>query len=314
MVSIHGFTNFIKNINPFKERKNNSKIEYVIQKILAFFIIYLTSAVVMEGIIILVFTIMGYDPLHGEMPAGNIVELIPFYGFIGFGIMTILYVKQIEKQNLSGITGQLNERTVYRFIKNFIYGGFLTGVVVILLWITGNYTFSGFGKPDNILLMGLPAYVIQGTAEELMCRGFFYHALNRRIDRKFAIIISTLVFILPHLSSLNWDDGILAIIEIINLVLVSILFSLAMINDGTLFSACGLHTGWNFVLAFVFGLQVSGGETKEGLIQFVVNGRNYITGSNYGIEASVVLIPILFILNVIYFNRINRKQGKYGVQ
>lgn len=314
MVIIHAFTKFIKNINPLKAMENNSRIEYCIQKILAFLIIYLAAAVMMEGIIILTFTIMGYDLLHGDMPAGNIVGLLPLYGFIGFGIVTILYIKLIEKQSLSGIMCQLNGRSAYRFIKNFIFGGLMVGVVVILLWITGNYKFSGFGKPNSMLLQGLAAYVIQGTAEEIMCRGFLFHSLNRRIDRKFAILISTVAFISPHLLSLSWDYGILAAVEIINLVQVSLLFSLVMINDGTLLSACGLHAGWNYVLALVFGLQVSGGETNDGLIQFVVAGKDYITGSNYGIEASVVLIPIVLVLNILYIRRINGKQEKNGVQ
>lgn len=304
---------FIKNINPLKDMENNSRIEYCIQKILAFIIIYLVTAVMMEGIIILIFTMMGHDLLHGDMPAGNVVELLPLYGFIGFGIVTILYIKLIEKQSLSGIMWQLNGRSVCRFIKRFIFGGFMVGVTVILLWITGNYDFSGFGKPNSMLLQGLAAYVIQGTAEEIMCRGFLFHSLNRRIDGKFAIIISTVAFMMPHLISLSWDDGILAVVEIMNLAQVSILFSLVMINDDTLLSACGLHAGWNYVLAFIFGLQVSGREKNEGVFRFILTGKNYITGSNYGIEASVVLIPVILILNVLYIRRINGKQDKYGV-
>lgn len=171
------------------------------------------------------------------------------------------------------------------------------------------------GKPSiTVLFMGLLAYGIQGMAEEIMCRGFLLHTLRERTGRNCAVILSTIGFILPHLPSLSWNDGGLVLIEGINLVQISVLFSLAMIKDDTIAPALGIHIGWNHVLAYVFGSQVSGTDCKAFLIQFASKGGNtYITGGNYGIEASVVLIPILFILNVIYFGRINRKQEKNGV-
>jgi len=48
------------------ERK--SKIKFVIQKTGAFCIIYAISAVLMEGMILLLLSGLGYDALHGKMP------------------------------------------------------------------------------------------------------------------------------------------------------------------------------------------------------------------------------------------------------
>lgn len=79
MLSMKVFRKFMRKIHPLKEIEDNSKAEYIIQKLSAFFIIYLLSAVVVEGIIICVFTAMGYDFLHGELPDGEWVELLPLY-------------------------------------------------------------------------------------------------------------------------------------------------------------------------------------------------------------------------------------------
>ena len=309
MGSIHAF---LQNINPLKKMENNSKAEYIIQKILAFLIIYLVSAVVVEGIIILIFTAMGYDLLHGIMPTGDMFDLLPLFGFAGFGVFTIFYMKMIEKKRLSEIKVVINRKFFWHFFINFIFGGILVGFVIFILWIGGYFEFSMIGKPSiTVLFMGLLAYGIQGMAEEIMCRGFLLHTLWERTGRNCAVILSTIGFILPHLPSLSWNDGGLVLIEGINLVQISVLFSLAMIKDDTIAPAFGIHIGWNYVLAYVFGLQVSGTDGRAFLIQFASKGgHSYITGGNYGIEASMVLIPILFILNVIYFGRINRKQEK----
>ena len=66
----------IYNLNPFNNETNMSSAEYIIKKLLAFILIYMSSAVLGEGIIIGILYGMGYDPLHGVMPTGEISELL----------------------------------------------------------------------------------------------------------------------------------------------------------------------------------------------------------------------------------------------
>ena len=50
---------------------------------------------------------MGYDPLHGIMPDGQISELLLYYGFLVFSLVTILYSKFVEKKKIAfiGLSG-----------------------------------------------------------------------------------------------------------------------------------------------------------------------------------------------------------------
>ncbi|MBE5966647.1 MAG: CPBP family intramembrane metalloprotease [Lachnospiraceae bacterium] len=307
--------NFLKNSNPFKAIEENSKLEYVIQKVLGFGFIYAISAFVMEGIIILIFTCLGYDLLHGEMPSGVWVKLLPLYGFAGFGVNTLLYVKFIEKRKLSSILLYANKRSLFQFVYNFIVGFLLVGVMIGILIITGNYKFAGFGRIDIVtLILGLSAYIIQGSVEEIMCRGFLQNTLCRKIGMAGAVIISSMLFIAPHIMSIIRMERLLVYTSIINLVFVSFLFSLAMIKDNSIAASCGIHIGWNFALDVICGLQVSGKEASNGIIKFSnQSGYDWITGGNYGIEASVILILVLAVLNVIYLVRIKRKRVNNGI-
>lgn len=315
MLSMKAFWKFMKRIHPLKQIEDNSKAEYIIQKLSAFFIIYLLSAVVVEGIIICLFTAMGYDFLHGELPEAEWVELLPLYGFAGFGMGTLLYVRLVEKKPLSGMMFRFNRKFVLYFGINFVFGGALVSGVAVLLWLTGNYTFSGVGRFDAAMFgMRLLAYVIQGMAEELMCRGFLLNSLYRKTGEKSAVFFSTAAFILPHLSGLGQMKGGLMVTALINLSLVSVLFSLSMLKDNTIASACGLHVGWNFILSTVYGIQVSGAGKNAGLLQFTVSDKQeWMTGGNYGMEASVLLIPIFLGLNILYEICRNRKQVQYGI-
>ena len=90
----------IYNLNPFNNETNMSSAEYIIKKFLAFILIYVFSAVLGEGVIIGILYGMGYDPLPGIIPAGEIGELLLYYGFLVFSLVTLLYCRVVEKINI----------------------------------------------------------------------------------------------------------------------------------------------------------------------------------------------------------------------
>lgn len=83
----------IINLLPFNNRTEMSRTEYVIKKVLAFILIFFVAGVLGEAVVIGLYTGMGYDSLHGVMPEGQIAGLIPYYGYILFSVIAILYCK-----------------------------------------------------------------------------------------------------------------------------------------------------------------------------------------------------------------------------
>ncbi|HKM34087.1 MAG TPA: type II CAAX endopeptidase family protein [Lachnospiraceae bacterium] len=298
-----------------REAEHIKKMRFAISKLLIFGIIYVVSAVFMEGIIILLYSASGYDILHGNLPTGNWVSLVPLYGFFGFGVFTLVYIKLIEKRKLYQIQLVWNKKKLIRFAVNLAKGSILVALMITLFTALRLYEFTGFGSIDPVFLFAsFLAYLIQGTAEEIMCRGFLQNTLEERLGLIPAIVISTIAFIAPHILSIVEMDGFLAVTAVINLCLVSCLFSLIMSCEGSVLSACGLHIGWNFMLGVIFGLQVSGGTPGTGLLSFSITGSSaLLTGGNYGIEASILLIPLLAAMNMIYIVKIKRKGADYGI-
>ena len=70
----------IYRLSPLNNETNMSASLYVIKKALAFILIYVVSAVLGEGVIIGILYGLGYDPLCGIMPEGEIGALLPYYG------------------------------------------------------------------------------------------------------------------------------------------------------------------------------------------------------------------------------------------
>lgn len=303
----------IYKLSPFNNETNMSAIEYTIKKVLAFILLYCISAVVGEGIIIGILYGMGYDPLHGVMPTGQIAELLPFYGYIIFSILTLLYCRFIEKQ-----TGESVKAT--RGVMDYFVG---TMIAIMLLFIIvgiscalGSIKFVEFEMNIDVksLLLWILAFVIQGATEEIMCRGFLLNSLKKKISVPVAIMISSTAFAFPHLLSLVEADFVYVIVGIINLYLISIIFSMLVLWRANIWIACGLHSVWNFILYVIMGLNLSGSETaSRGVMQFSVKDFSVLNGAEYGIEASIITTIVLGIVALILVVRWKGRMEKNGI-
>ena len=300
-----------KNINPFNDESKNSTIEFVIQKILAFIILYLLSAVILELIIIAVFLLFGFDVLNGQIPTGEWVNRIPLYGMAGFAFLTICYIKTVEKRTLSDIGIKLNIKLPIVIAKGIIIGAGMVTIMIGILMVSGLCSYQRISKFSiSSCLLWFLAYFIQSSAEEIMCRGFLQTSLARRINTKWAIFISSLAFAIPHVFTILDIEGITMWIAIFNLLLVSWLFSIVMIKENSLGAACGVHFGWNFCLGTIYGLEVSGGISSSGILNFSIKSNfDLFTGGIYGIEASILIIPILCI-SITFYTLLLIRKGK----
>lgn len=96
------------------------------------------------------------------------------------------------------------------------------------------------------------------------------------------------------------------------LLLVSTIFALLIINDKNIWIACGMHSFWNFCLFNIFGLNLSGSSKNlTAIFDFSTNGENILNGGVYGIEASVITtaVLILYAMFLIFKYRKNKVQA-----
>lgn len=295
------------------KKEKMSTTVYIIKKLLVFLMIYYTASIIGEIIIIGLLSAMGYDPLHGVMPSGKIGILLPYYGFSCFLLITILYCTFIEKKDFKslGYSGR---------VADYFLGGaiaiFLLVVISSLCCITNVMSLVGISEGiDIIYFIGLwIGFIIQSSAEETMSRGFLLQALLKRTSMPTAIFISSTAFALPHFPTLFAGEIIYAVIGIINLYLISIIFSLLVLLRSNIWIACGLHSTWNFILYGIMGLTLSGSEiNSDGMIKFEANSANILNGGTYGIEASIITTAILGIAVIILVKRWQDRRCKHGI-
>jgi len=66
-----------------------------------------------------------------------------------------------------------------------------------------------------------------------------------------------------------------------------------------LWLAMGLHAGWNVTQGGVFGLPVSGFETR-GLFKGALGGDPLLSGGSFGLEASLIAVIIVTLAGIAY--------------
>lgn len=293
----------IDHLNPFNNDTNISVVEYTIKKLVVFALIYCFSAVLGEGIIIGILYHMGYDPLHGVMPAGQIGELLPYYGFLVFALVTLAYCRFVEKRTMQsiGFSGK-----VIDYLAGALLAVILLAIIIGVCCIFDSIMFLGIQANGDFksLFLWILAFGTQGAAEEVMCRGFLLHSLKEKIPIPTAVAVSSSAFVFPHLLSLLEADFLYAVVGIINLYFISIIFSMLVLWRSGIWIACGLHSAWNFILYVIMGLALSGSESvSKGVILFSVKDVSLLNGAEYGIEASILTTVVLGALGHVILNR-----------
>lgn len=279
---------FIKNISPFNNRTDMPAAMLVIKKLLAFILCFAAGTLLGNAVVIGAMIVGGKKFLQGETFTESTMELLGLYAMAGMIAASVLYWKIIEKRNLS-------EMGVTKHIGGWLIGALigvgLLAVCVAAIMITGSISYEGLSKDTNIpmLMLMLGGFIIQGAAEEFLCRGLVLCSLRDRVPLPVAVVAGTLAFIYPHLSTLREFELLYVFSGLLCLVVISCVFSFITLRTGSIWAACGLHSVWNFCLCCVLGLNLSGSEgASTALINIRSVGNNLLNGGNYGIEASII--------------------------
>ena len=292
---------FIKNVSPLNNRSDMPAILYIIKVVIIFWFVKFCSELIGEGVVIGSLFACGKNPLEGEMFDSNTMMLIMYFGY-GFmvGIM-LLYWKLFQKKTMAQLGFTAKAGT---YFIGAIAGAVLVAVSAVSVMLTGTLTYNGiFSSIDvRFIVLMLGGFICQGAMEEVLCRGIVLQLLKDKVPAPAAVGVSTILFIIPHLSSMEGVSAGIVIFAIIDLILISLIFSFLTLRFKSIWAACGLHSVWNFILFNILGLNLSGNDTLTAAVFDMRSvGSNVLNGGMYGIEASAVTAVVLSAFLVLCF-------------
>lgn len=160
-------------------------------------------------------------------------------------------------------------------------------------WIAGGPPWWPEGLSPVLLLgLGLLGFLVQGGLEEWIVRGYIYRALKERWSPWVSALASSILFSLLH--ALNPDVSWIALL---NIVLAGLLLAALVERSGSLWGATLAHGVWNFSVACLLSVPVSGLRTFH-LLDLSIAGPEPLTGGGFGPEGSLVLTALAAALMV----------------
>jgi membrane protease YdiL (CAAX protease family) len=129
-------------------------------------------------------------------------------------------------------------------------------------------------------------FLIQAGIEELVVRGYVYHALRERWRAGAAALGSSVLFSLLHAANPEIDA-----VALINIVLAGLILAALVERSGSLWGATIAHGVWNFAVSCLVSLPVSGFSVFH-LLSVAVTGDRQVTGGGFGPEGSLLLTAL----------------------
>ncbi|MEU5259185.1 CPBP family intramembrane glutamic endopeptidase [Amycolatopsis sp. NPDC021455] len=171
--------------------------------------------------------------------------------------------------------------------RGALAGVAMFGLVIANIALLGDYEIRGWGSvPAAVGLVGFMAAA--AVTEELLFRGILFRIVEERTGTGIALVLTGVLFGMVHLF--NADATLWGAIAIA--IEAGGMLTAAYVATRKLWLPIGLHFGWNFAAAGIFGTVVSGNGTPQGLLDAVTSGPVAITGGKFGPEGS--LYSVLF--------------------
>ncbi|GAA1041222.1 type II CAAX endopeptidase family protein [Virgisporangium ochraceum] len=178
----------------------------------------------------------------------------------------------------------------------------LFAAVIGVIALLGGYTVDGRG-PVGGAVTALGFMAAAATTEELIFRGVLFRIVEERLGTWGALLLTGLLFGLMHLA--NPDASLWGALAIA--VEAGGMLGAAYVATRRLWLPIGLHFGWNFAEAGIFGTVVSGTGEKEGLLDGTMSGSMLLTGGDFGPEASLAAVVAGLVMTAAFLTLARRR-------
>lgn len=243
--------------------------------------------------------------VSARIAGSDIYTILALFSTVAMLLIAILFCRGFQKRSMAAIGF-----TKGNVIKEYLMGAgagflFITAATVIGV-ATGAMRFEGISEtfaPLTILLF-LFGFLIQGMAEEVLCRGYLMVSVARRYPLIAAVLINSLVFAMLHGANAG-----LSPLALINLALFGIFASVCFIKRGNIWGIGAFHSIWNFAQGNIYGIQVSGMPATTSVFAMTSNeGMDILNGGAFGLEGSIA-VTIVYAAGILFLLLRGRKEN-----
>jgi membrane protease YdiL (CAAX protease family) len=218
-------------------------------------------------------------------------------------LIVSLACQWLKRDPMRNLLGAFDARWFREFLQGGLFGSALMILPAFFLMVFFGVRWHMGGADLSVVVSGILLFISVAVTEELLFRGFIFQQLISAVGQWPAQIIVGGLFLLTHIANPGMT-GSTMLLAGTNIFLASIMFGLAYIRTGSLALPIGLHLMANWVQGDLLGFGVSGVGRKGILQPELENLPAWLTGSSFGLEASIpCLIGIVISIAILYKRR-----------
>jgi membrane protease YdiL (CAAX protease family) len=160
---------------------------------------------------------------------------------------------------------------------------FIVGASGLLLKWTGHLKWMDIIFDPNALFLAFGTIVLIAFYEELIFRGYILNNLMDSLPKWLALLISALLFMIFHWTSLGF-------FPLLTTLIMGLILGMNYLYTRNLWFSICFHVAWKFLEGPVLGF--SGDGSFQTLLQIDLHGDENITGATNGLEGSVFLMAV----------------------
>lgn len=203
----------------------------------------------------------------------------------------------------------LQRKSASLFLEGLISGFVAASLLILLLYFAGAVSFEGFALTGALLvqfaILWLLVWVLDGLHDQFLYRGYPLFTLATGMGFWPAAILLSVLFGGP-LQYLVFSRTKTTFVHLLSMSLIFLFCCLSFRRTGSLWFAVGFHAMFGFATLVLYGSPTIGnkGSSVDGhLLSLKLHGSAWLTGGQAGIEASVLVFPVLAALFLIFDRR-----------
>lgn len=227
-----------------------------------------------------------------------LVKIPSFIANILAGILYIafayLFIKLICKKYIKGDMSDYNIPSFKIEIKWCVVAVLLPLIITAfyILFVPGSFEQNVLDVNSKLELLSAGIFFTglgAGIVEELVFRGIMMRVIEKRFNKKIAIIVPSVLFGVLHIIGMGFNILSCALVLLAG-TLVGIMFSLIASETKSIWNSAIVHTLWNIII--IGGIMWIGTEFDEySLFSYVLDVKSFLlTGGEFGIESSIIAV------------------------
>lgn len=188
-------------------------------------------------------------------------------------------------------------------------------VSVCYLLFSGTYEKNMIGLNGKLIILSSGIFFTglgAGIVEEMVFRGIMMKSIEKRFNKKVAIIVPSLLFGILHIIGMEFNL-LSCVLVVFAGTMVGIMFSLIASHSKSIWNSAIVHAFWNIII--IGGILSIGTKPDDySLYSYVLDTKLFIlTGGEFGIEASIIAVAgyCLVSLMVLLSNQKKINENNY---